>query len=342
MTDRDSQHFLQRFILEGFYSKKKIAKKKKIFHTWVFHKDKPPYEPNTTKIGAEHHFHGKKDKSILDLNITKYVESNSLVECVKKLRSQLCNGKIPIEKIEVLEQFIRFQIFGTRNARLFFNDFIRSAIEISFSEKIIDEIVASKEYKDFCFEESKRMGLEEEEVEEWCLKVLNEQKQKYKIILKEEKSFNQMIADTHNIALSKIVSYIMNINKDLISLSPLNLSWYLFISNDKNLILGDSCCFVKNLNEKFSVWANSMDEISQVVFPISSTHLIIGSRKYISSVDFEEINLNSCSCSREFFVSGRNTEKEIMYKSKINTAYFINNWDDILTTVRRELVDKIF
>ena len=327
MTDRDNQHFLPRFILKGFYSRRK----KKEFYTWVFsNKSKVPYESNIKKIGAEHHFYKEeKDKSDLDDNITKNIEPNSS-KCIEELRKQSFSRKL-IDEVEILKKFIHFQIFRTKNARYFVDTFIKAGIDMLDFNEIVHKIMSSEECKRLCLEEGKKNGIKPEEIKKLFFKCLINQREKFHSFIsfpeKDKKYFDRIKTNIHNSALSSSINKIEN--------SPFlqHLNWYLFISDKEELILGDSCCFSKDLNGKFGVWVNSKDDLYQVILPISNTHLIVGSKECTNSVDFEEINFGACSCSKEFFISSKNTEREIEYKKHIGASNFISDWGNIFNDV---------
>ena len=74
-------HYIPRFLQKGFSSKKR----KKEVYTFVFTKDKKPYEPNLINVGLETDFYGNPHESTADDKIT--TEEDKYVGFIEKLRT---------------------------------------------------------------------------------------------------------------------------------------------------------------------------------------------------------------------------------------------------------------
>ena len=120
-----------------------------------------------------------------------------------------------------------------------------------------------------------------------------------------------------NVHNSMIEGHINGENKGIYK-NLLNLHWNLVVFNDNSLVLGDCGCYIKNSDGIATTWINTKN-IEEVLFPISSKHLIVGSNKHLYvSTDLEEVNIGSCKCSKEFFISSTNTRRENYYLKYIN------------------------
>lgn len=75
------QHFLPRFLLKGFASRRKG----KQWFIWVFHAGNAPFETNIVNIGTESHFYGTPGPGTLDERLTEAESDDS--NLVEKLRS---------------------------------------------------------------------------------------------------------------------------------------------------------------------------------------------------------------------------------------------------------------
>lgn len=143
----ERQHFLPRFLQRGFASQ---VQGDKIF-TWVYRKDKPVSELNTSYVGVGRKFYTIDGDSEVDDMITD-AENNTFAHLVKQLRESdvgpIETGSIPelLAHLEASSRLLR-QVFVRAGdylaARLidFFED--RDAEPLSQSEldDIVEEII---------------------------------------------------------------------------------------------------------------------------------------------------------------------------------------------------------
>lgn len=76
----DRQHFIPRFLQDGFLS----HSTPKGGYTWVYRKDRDPYNPNTINVGVEGHFYTNGEDRVVDDSITSLEGKLSAV--VQRLR----------------------------------------------------------------------------------------------------------------------------------------------------------------------------------------------------------------------------------------------------------------
>ena len=114
------QHILPKFLLKGFASR--IQKKEVL--TWVYRKDKPPFETNIKNIGAERNFYGKEGKLSVDPEITDF--EGKYAPLLDELRAIRKNQEIYDPRIA---NFITHLAIRTKHIREFFRESSEFIIE---------------------------------------------------------------------------------------------------------------------------------------------------------------------------------------------------------------------
>ncbi len=102
------QHYIPRFLQKGFCSKKT----KKEVYTFVFTKEKGPYEPNLLNVGLERYFYGNPTESSADDKITDQEEL--FFEYLETLRTARKNL---IVDPEICSAFVGHMILRVKHIR---------------------------------------------------------------------------------------------------------------------------------------------------------------------------------------------------------------------------------
>lgn len=108
------QHYLPRFLMKGFASR---IKKKIKYYTWVYARDREPYETNSINIGLETYFYGKTTEPLVDDAITK--EEITYSEILDKLRNY--ETTCPLDN-HFPEEFITHLVIRSRHLRRSFQE----------------------------------------------------------------------------------------------------------------------------------------------------------------------------------------------------------------------------
>ena len=95
-----------------------------------------------------------------------------------------------------------------------------------------------------------------------------------------------------------------------------SLTWSIEVFDKGTLILGDVGPVAQIIGtEPFKTFIDKDEVVSQVLFPLASTHLLVGRHKDLPRVpvDAEQVNHASVRCSTEYFVASKRTEREERY-----------------------------
>jgi hypothetical protein len=306
------QHYLPRFLLKGFNSRKQSQK----MMSWVFTKDKI-YETNILNIGLQQYFYGDintdLDSKISDL---ENIFSKQIDE-IRKLNFSANN-----KNVEAISKLVYFQLIRTRNIRLTLKNVYHYGINLAnnrikedFSEKAFFKIKSmfrnTEQYKKFSTLISQKKL---EDMLEVYIKTIKESGMIDSYFRELFKKNEEITNQAHN---HMIEGHINGENKGIYN-NLLNLHWNRVEFHDNSLVLGDCGCYIKNSDGIATTWINTKN-IEHVLFPISSKELIIGSNKHLQVIpDLEEVNIGSCQCSKEFFISSTNTKREKDYLKFIN------------------------
>jgi hypothetical protein len=306
------QHYLPRFLLKGFNSRNQSKK----MMSWVFTKDKV-YEANILNIGLQQYFYGDINTD-LDSKITD-LESRFSKQ-INEIRN--FNFSANNKNVEEISKLVYFQLIRTKNIRLTLANVYHYGINLAnkrikedFSEKAFFKIKSmfrnTEQYKKFC------TLIPQKKLEcmlDIHIKAINESGMIDSYFREGLKQTEEITNQAHN---QMIEGHINGENKGIYK-KLLNLHWNRVEFNDNSLVLGDCGCYIKNSDGIATTWINTKN-IEHVLFPISSKYLIIGSNKHLQvSPDLEEVNIGSCQCSKEFFISSTNTKREKDYLKSIN------------------------
>jgi hypothetical protein len=98
------------------------------------------------------------------------------------------------------------------------------------------------------------------------------------------------------------------------------LNWFLDVKPTNSYILGDVVSFCRTLGNQYKSILAAQGDISDIMLPLSSQHLLVGTRSTsLSPLNEEEINRAIASLSRERIFASQNTLREQGYFGEIGT-----------------------
>jgi hypothetical protein len=301
------QHILPRFLLKGFASR---IQGKEIY-TWVYARERKPFQTNIINIGVEKYFYGgdgelsadevitdfegeyaplldelmayKETVEISDLRIPNFI--THLVIRTKHIRDSFR------ESTEYLAELIRqyFSDFNNiKKAMLGNPEMIRDNIEKGFRDH--PELLP---YKHFLMPLLPKI----------LFNYINNNKGE---LLKFCQDYFDMIKKVVPKAMKE--GHIKGLTQSLTPEARVedynSLRWFIYNSNEL-LILGDIGCLIEVEGERRFKFMNVEDDVIKNIFlPISKRQILIGtSLSAITRVYINILNETIAKCSREFFIS---------------------------------------
>lgn len=314
------QHHNPIFLQKGFYSKKKEKSSTTYYYTWVYTKDKNPYESNMINIGLEKYFYGDPSSSTADDRITsaenryspflrslRQANQNEVVnsvECANFIGHMFIRSKFLRETVvEVGSTFQKIVKKELNKPKEFENNTI-SLIRNNrkhFANKI-KELLPSELSKEERFLITKKLLDNPQKLASALGPSLWYQVINYSDEI--QKQMPEMVKNSHNQVLE-----INTVSKAFTEITE-EFSWNLLVYHYHTFILGDVgviCRFMKNRElEPLMSFKNNLES---VYLPISKKHLLVGSSQNIESPipSPHEINEAIVKLSRNYFISSINT-----------------------------------
>jgi len=296
--------------------------KKKQYYTFVYEKDRPPYECNLKNIGLETDFYGSPHECSADENITQSeTQYSSFIEGLRKIESdsELCATECASF---ISHMFIRakstrksFQEVGETfysaskekisqfpDQRSFFIHLVNTQRK-EIAKKIMEKLPPSLNHQ-------KKILLAKyclDNPELWLEKLPD------KAVAEFTRAFDHFIdtipeitKESHNKTLEEATTS-KGVSKKLET-----FRWKLLIQNCFEYILGDtgSICWNDKENE-FQKLLFINDDISTVLLPISKSQLLLGTKgtDYLDSICLIKINESIARLSNDFFISSSKTKE---------------------------------
>lgn len=323
-------HIIPRFLQKGFSSKTR----KKQHYTFVFTKEKQPYETNLTNVGLELDFYGDPDQPEADDNITeaevrygKFIDELRITTTNKELNSNDCaefTAHMQIRAKKVRDTFTEVGssiMASARNELATFDD----------NEKLIKHLikkqrkVVAKEIKavipdnysdDEKFLITKRLL---DNPDTWVSEIAQRDNKELVLLLTLLlKKLPGLVKYSQNKALEKTTEA-----KGIKEISE-KLKWKLFNLENNNLILGDIGVFGQFApDNEFRSLMFVKEYLDSVYIPISSNQLIVGYKNdnLFSLPSIDDINLASASLSKNWFITSQVDESFIRLSSFIGLKY---------------------
>jgi hypothetical protein len=363
-----NQHFIPQFLQRGFASCSKTDKsstskgfdknvkpsKKKEAQVWVFEKGKKPYLTNIRNKGAERFFYGSED-SLLDKMITEAETKYAVI--ANQLRDLTSDSVLddPLIAELVVHLSVRTKHFRTSVEQL--GDLGLDMIQGFFQDPL--------DFEKFLFSHfQKNPNILQQEFNQ-ILSVCTPDQQR---IIKTEIQRNPSLLDNllrnsiaemnsiHPILMDSFESLkndVQNMSKNahIKSLSESiipekrveklrDLNWFLCVQVPGSYILSDAGALCCTSNAQYKPLISGDEDIQDVFLPISSQHLLIGSiEPILKKTEIEAINQSSAAISKNFFIAGQHTQREITYAQQIDSKNSLIS-EEKLVAIEAELYEK--
>jgi len=334
------QHFLPKFILKGFSSKFHNSN----YFVWVYRKESEPYETNIVNVAVQKNFYSIKNNSYIDDLITK--EENKFSNLVKYLRSLKNNFDITgdSEILNIAELISHLEI-RTRNIR----EALLDSSNLVLEESLIFFQNPENRKKFVSIQMEKAINLQLLKLSIPLYKSANIKAQmkkelQPKIELQSSYFFNNVLPNLSN-EMTNIVKqgHLRAFNREI---SPQirqkeykKLKWRLIFNENENLIMGDCGILTEVESEKrFVLLWNKEEKVKNIFFPISSQHLLVGSKLNSTyHLDTYHFNEEISKLSREFFISAKNEPSLRTFANNIGLHSQLNTKNEML-----EICDELF
>jgi Protein of unknown function (DUF4238) len=344
----DRQHFLPRFLLKGFASRRKG----KDAYTWVFPHDSLPFETNIMNIGVSKKFYNlAEDNHQLDDMITDI--ENTFANFIDDLRSrtsdtELLNPEIPglVTHMMLRTKYLRDSFYSSAN--YLFDALLLAIKQPEFFEKaILNRLKTHPE--EFWNNMPGTQYLTTTQKAVFMNHVVN----LTPALLRTQQPQIAMMADSIKQHISANLerlakdSHVKSLTKNLLPEARVNfargLDWFLVIRGKGALILGDVGVVSKiEPKGRLKPLPDVSDEVRQIWLPISDTHLVTGlkTKSEMGELNIEVINRGTSSLSHDFFISSKNSQYESRFAECLGTESGIIS-DEELEKIVQEVLESL-
>ncbi len=307
------QHTLPRFLLKGFASRESGDQR----FTWVFRRERPPFETNITNVGAEGDFYGSAGKGSLDDEITRREgEFASLIDALRRSQAQVPDGSVQLLASFVLHVAARSsnvrdafaegadRVFGTlasavstpEGAAKVTKEHLRShpkTIRKMVREKLTERLGRRPTRNELAIAEARAKPTFLAAIDEVAPAIYW---QAAEVMRRLQSEIEPAIKRAHNTALPRVMSKAGR-REQLLR----KLVWTV-VSFGEPVILGDIGPIALCDDGRYDRLLADMEKVQGIVLPISHHQAVVGSS---GKVDLLPALLNQASAelSRDFFVS---------------------------------------
>lgn len=306
------QHYLPKFLQAGFASRKSGDR---VF-TWVYRKDKPPFEANTRHIGVEQDFYARGEDRTVDKTITD-AEAEEFVRTVNEARlappGNMVAGGFPrlLAHLEVRSRHLR-QNFQNTSEQLwgeFLSVLDRPGELMSLLQKHVEQNPQS--LVQTARETLRERGLLEDDAETLAARVkvtlpaaMGELMPHFSTAFANVKAaLPKTLADAsktgHLNALEKSIAPDVRVAKYQ------RLTFSVVHMPTEDLILGDcGVIFHVSGSKTFKSFSEKDDDIIAAILPVTANRAVVGST---AQYDFDPVDVRKAvaRCSHEFFISDK-------------------------------------
>lgn len=309
------QHILPRFLLQGFASR--IRRKE--YYCWIFRREAEPFETNIRNVLVCNKFYEDVRGVSADGVITAL--ERRLAGCVDRLRQE--KSSIRIAGLDIPELVVHLMV-RTRFLRDMVFQLLWIGVE-SLLEQMRDPKVFSKVVLNSLRSDPKIL-------EEFIGRYPLSQEQRLRLYRLAVQNLPQLAEEMEpqfqrgiDVLIDMLKEHLDKIKRDahikslLKSVAPESrlsmlkgLNWFLVVSNDVPLILGDfGPLYEIEGKRRFMALPDKDDKIKAVYLPLSNKHLIVGSEDdVLTYIDFEQVNFRVSECSYECFVSSSKSSRK--------------------------------
>lgn len=289
-------HILPRFLMKGF-----ATHKKKNFYSYVTEKNKKePCHRNINNINVEKDFYRIKGSNVPDDLVTD-LENSLLSNFAEELRKINKTQTIDAKQSAVFFSHIMIRTKSLRESLLSLTDKFPQCIKNQFS----DHQNCRKFIK--------------ANINAWLVGI--PECNKRDLISKIEQIPDAVLCDILRTGFDRFLpNFTEKVQLQIVedtfdkvySSSPVpeerakkyeTYSWNVYYNIDSNFILSDSACVVIKKNGDVSFFDDAPEEVKALILPISSQHLLIGTKDGSNLEYLRGINEKSASCSFNFFIS---------------------------------------
>ena len=312
------QHFIPRFLLNGFASRPCDEQ-----YVWFFRTGRPPVEVNTRDVAKQKYFHGDPATSPLEHAVARH--ETSFAELVQRLRS----GNASREEFKAVPELVVHLWVRTKNIRDGFAVTCRGlldsvqemldeckrdssackAMEALLASAIDNELRAPQNdaFRALGFVQRQRirMGMRRMIVRGRLLTELVPYLQSQRPFL--DDAMGNVSRDIQLSSLSKELAPRARVEE----LSSLH--WDVVQAIGSRLILGDVVVTARTERRSEYVHLTAADNnfpLIGVAVPLTPESALIGSRRAITSLNASELNEASAALSRDFFIASQRTTAE--------------------------------
>ena len=310
------QHFIPRFLQEGFVDSTKRGKKS----TWVFRHDTQPFNTNIANVGVEGKFYTSDQDTTVDDAITK--AENDFSALLNEIRAE-SNSALLDSNLPRLIAHLEIRTRNLRENLLQVGEFLVSQfVDFMSNEEMFSSWLKSTIYdRPSIIREGFEQHVKEHNLPEFFIEplmmiatragpdLIDQNKPSYVMqagLFREifRRDLKKSIKGGHIKALKT-------------SIAPdTKIEWYkhltykvVSISKDNPVILGDSVVVFHTESAKlYKPFLEEGDKLLAVYLPISSNQVLVGF-KYPYSILPTGIQEAAARCSLEYFIADANTDR---------------------------------
>jgi hypothetical protein len=308
-----NQHYLPRFAMRGFASRSSGSES----YTWVFRKNRGPFESNLSNVASEGYFYGEPGDQTLDEQITRMESEHALTH--EWLFGIV--GVVSAPHLERIADLIYWMAIRSRNLRRMFQGILEEAAtsveeSVNTPEKVVAFFLSRR--RQMMREEirkalKKSLGRkpnrnEVAKAEAWVAAQLPKQAETQSAELLElfrnmKGMLGPMTRNAHNKALSNVI------DEKVVYLEKLRAFGWSVEERPSRLVLGDVGPFAISDQGLPKLAIEGIDETRSLFLPLSSSRLLAGHRGD-GHADCARVNEISVRLSCEFFISCQNDQRE--------------------------------
>ncbi len=323
-SEAKRQHTLPRFLLQGFASRSTNDE----HMSFVFRADRPPFETNIKNISVERFFYGKDDDT-LEIPLSKH--EARIAPVIQRLLSSTEVGQ---EEAAELSRFVAVLAARSRPMRLAVGDVLELGIEKVFARldpNSLRLMARNRVHQDPAYAENlarRCWGLPigaplppeiKIAVRRFILKMLEgDFPQATEQFIEHAKAQLREVANRASIGELHVRALAELQEGDSTSTRFLDWCWRTRVDDDGNFVLGDLGPIAISEIGTLGSPATLGRDVRAILLPLSPRVALIGSRKLDEQVpSAEELAVATAELSREYFISARNTPRELSLQRRV-------------------------
>ncbi len=304
-------HTLPQFLLRGFASRTNNDEA----YVYVYRKDKPPFESNIINVSVSRYFYGRQDELSVDGPITD--AEGEYATLLQELRATANGLQVHDPRVPGLIAHLAVRTKHVRDSAVESTEFVvgkgldylsdPGRLEKLLLKHLRDHpAILEDQVMQFIHANPLAYGVKD--------KLTKHAAKQFVTVMRQNRSALQsFIAGLRPLYLQKLRLSLEagHIKSLLKGISPearvecyRRLLWWVLVS-ESALILGDSgCLFEVQGGRRFKFIDQKDDELRNVFLPISKDRVVIGTSSCdVPHPNFNEINLATARCSKEYFVA---------------------------------------